>query len=239
LDSRLLQRLAAAGARRLEVPLRWSGTPSNPGPSIAVPVADGTELRAALRGSARPSEAIVRVEGEASSGRLLRESVAAAAALAAEARSAGLRCAARIENAFGARRSRAQIIGIAQDLVRGGAHEIVFDDTGSQATPEGVVALFADAWEHLDGELTGRFRGPRGQANALAALSTGCASLEAEARDGIWIGPRSANELMTLEVLATLLHREGVETGIDLARLAAWRALDRPAVRPSAQTSVA
>jgi hydroxymethylglutaryl-CoA lyase len=158
------------------------------------------------------------------------------------AREAGLRCEAVISVAFGCPYEGhvppERVFGIARALRDAGAQEIGFGDTTGMANPAQVRELFPAAREALgaDVELTAHFHNTRGQglANVLAALDADVRSFESSFGElgGCPVPPGATGNIAT-EDLLSMLHEMGVETGVSLDRvLEAARAVQEVLGRP-------
>jgi hydroxymethylglutaryl-CoA lyase len=174
--------------------------------------------------------------------RTIAESLAALDRVIAIAQGAGLRVEAVISTSFGCPYEgpvpRERVLALAHHLVHAGAREVAFGDTTGMANPVAVAEHFAAARSVLgDGvQLTGHFHNTRGQglANVLAALQSGCTSLESSFGElgGCPVPPGATGNIAT-EDLVSMLHEMGIETGIDLDALLdvtreVWRVLGRP-----------
>ncbi|GAA1120498.1 hydroxymethylglutaryl-CoA lyase [Kitasatospora arboriphila] len=132
----------------------------------------------------------------------------------------------------------AQVIGHGLRLLEMGCAELSLGDTIGTATPGQVTALltgFAEAGVPMD-RLAVHFHDTYGQAlaNTLAALRCGVTVVDASA-GGLGGCPyaKSATGNLATEDLVWMLHGLGIDTGVDLAALAAtsgWMAgqLGRP-----------
>jgi hydroxymethylglutaryl-CoA lyase len=259
---RLIEALASAGIRRLEVTsfaradvipqladaaqvLERVSVPDDVTLSVLVPNARG--LQAALEHRDRFGEVGVFVSASETHNRRnvnrsIAESIAALERMIPTARSAGLRCQAVVAVAFGCpfegHVAIPHVIGLARRLADAGADEIGFGDTTGMANPRRVRELFGAARRALPAEieLTAHFHNTRGQglANVLAALDVGIDSFESSFGElgGCPVPPGSTGNIAT-EDLVSMLHEMGVETGIDLdALLVASRAVEQVLGRP-------
>jgi hydroxymethylglutaryl-CoA lyase/(R)-citramalyl-CoA lyase len=115
------------------------------------------------------------------------------------------------------------VFRLAERLVAAGAGEIVVADTIGVATP-GRVRGLVERCATLGIPVGGHFHDTRhtGVACAWAALEGGAAVLDASVGGvgGCPFAPRATGNVATEDVLY-LLHREGVETGVDLDGLIA------------------
>jgi isopropylmalate/homocitrate/citramalate synthase len=113
---------------------------------------------------------------------------------------------------------------VAVALYEMGCYEIALGDTIGAATPGEVIALFdllsSDLPLHA---LAGHFHDTRGTAlaNVLGALECGIATIDASAGGlgGCPFAPGASGNLAT-EDLLYMLHGMGIETGVDLPRVA-------------------
>ncbi|MFF7328635.1 hydroxymethylglutaryl-CoA lyase [Streptomyces sp. NPDC090306] len=131
-----------------------------------------------------------------------------------------------------------QVVRVCRALLDLGCDELSLGDTIGVATPGHVTALLTALGEQgVGAEVLGvHFHDTYGQAlaNTLAALQYGVSTVDASA-GGLGGCPyaKSATGNLATEDLVWMLQGLGVETGVDLARLAAtsvWMAahLDRP-----------
>src|SRR3954454_6152745 len=161
--------------------------------------------------------------------RTIAESLADLEGTIGAARDAGLRCEGVISTSFGCPYEGEvppeRVFEIADRLKGFGCEEIAFGDTTGMANPRQVGEFFSQARERLDGvELTAHFHNTRGQglANVLAALGQGIDSFESSFGElGGCPGAPGATGHPATEVVASMLHEMGVETGIDLPALVA------------------
>jgi hydroxymethylglutaryl-CoA lyase len=259
---RLIEMLAAAGLRRLEVTsfaradvipqladaalvLESIQVPDDVRLSVLVPNPRG--LEAALEHRSRFHEVGVFVSASETHNkrnvnRSIAESFAQLEQMIPAAKEVGLHCQAVIAVAFGCpyegRIAMPHVIGLAQRLASLGADEIGFGDTTGMSNPRRVRELFTAARRVLpEGiELTAHFHNTRGQglANVLAALDVGIDSFESSFGElgGCPVPPGSTGNIAT-EDLVSMLHEMGVETGIQLERLLdASRAVQQLLGRP-------
>jgi hydroxymethylglutaryl-CoA lyase len=246
---RLIEALAAAGLKRIEVA-------SFVRPDVIPQLADGVEvlqrvrvpddvalmvlipnsrgLDNALRVRDRFHEAAIFVSASQTHNlknvnRSVEQTMADNAVMAGRIRAEGLRCAAVVATAFGCpyegRVPLHRVLDLAERFAESGAAEIGFGDTTGMANPGYVAEFFAAALERLPGvELTAHFHNTRGQglANAYAALEAGCSSFEASFGElgGCPVPVGSTGNIAT-EDLVGMFHELGVETGVDLPALIA------------------
>jgi hydroxymethylglutaryl-CoA lyase len=258
---RLIEALAAAGVKRLEVTsfvradlipqladagevLTRIRVPDDVQLSVLVPNLRG--LQTALAHRQRFHEVGVFVSAsethnERNINRSIAESMSELGRMIPMVISEGLYCEAVIAVAFGCpyegRIALERVLDLAASLVAAGADEIGFGDTTGMANPRGVRELFTAARDALPGvELTGHFHNTRGQglANVLAAHDVGIDSFESSFGElgGCPVPPGSTGNIAT-EDLVSMFHEMGVQTGIDLdALLDASRAVQRVLGRP-------
>lgn len=258
---RLIEALAAAGLKRLEVTsfvradvipqladagevLTRIRVPDDVRLSVLVPNLRGLET--ALRHRQRFHEVGVFVSASETHNkrninRSVAESMSELARMIPLATSEGLYCEAVIAVAFGCpyegRIALERVLELAASLVAAGADEIGFGDTTGMANPRGVRELFTAARDALQGvELTAHFHNTRGQglANVLAAHDVGIDSFESSFGElgGCPVPPGSTGNIAT-EDLVSMFHEMGVHTGIDLdALLDASRAVQEVLGRP-------
>jgi hydroxymethylglutaryl-CoA lyase len=174
--------------------------------------------------------------------RSLEESLTMFAPVVARARGAGVRVRGYLSMCFGdpweGPVPLAQVVEVARRLTELGCHELSLGDTIGVATPGQVTALLRelDRAGMPPQRLAVHFHDTYGQAlaNTLAALRSGVATVDASA-GGLGGCPyaKSATGNLATEDLVWMLHGLGIETGVDLAALAAtsvWLAgrLGRP-----------
>jgi (R)-citramalyl-CoA lyase len=154
-------------------------------------------------------------------------SLRAAGEIVSRAREAGVRCTVTLSVAFGCpfegpvRPSR--VLDVAKRVAAMQPDTLVLADTIGVAAPGEVRELIAGA-ARLGPPVGGHFHNTRntGYANALGALEAGATVLDASVGGlgGCPFAPRATGNIAT-EDLVYALHREGVETGIDLDALIA------------------
>jgi hydroxymethylglutaryl-CoA lyase len=259
---RLVELLAAAGLKRLEVTsfvradvipqladarevLERIRVPDDVSLSVLVPNERGLEHALAFRD--RFHEVNVFMSASESHNRhnvnrSVEESLTGLERVLARATAEGLRCEAVVSVAFGCPYEghvpAERVFAIACRLRDAGAREIGFGDTTGMANPAQVREFFPAAREALgDGvELTAHFHNTRGQglANVLAALDAGVRSFESSFGElgGCPVPPGATGNIAT-EDLVSMLHEMGMQTGVDLERLlAAARAAQEALGRP-------
>lgn len=164
-------------------------------------------------------------------GATVEESLEVAALIVARSRASGLRTAITLSVAFGCpfegRVEAARVLELAERVVKMGPDTILLADTIGVAAP-GEVRRLITGTVGLGVPVGGHFHNTRntGYANAVAALEAGASVLDASVGGlgGCPFAPRATGNIAT-EDLVYLLHREGVETGIDLDALievSAW-----------------
>ena len=166
-------------------------------------------------------------------GASIEESVGAAGRIVARAREDGLRSTVTLSVAFGCpfegEVDPERVLEIAARVTDVAPDTLVLADTIGVAAPGAVRALVPRV-AALGIPVGGHFHNTRntGYANALAALDSGATVLDASVGGlgGCPFAPNATGNIAT-EDLVYALHREGVETGIDLEALlevAAWLA---------------
>jgi isopropylmalate/homocitrate/citramalate synthase len=241
----LVRRLAAAGLKRIEAA-------SFVNPERVPQMAGAEEVVAALEprdgvvyaglalnergydrlretGLGEVSFALAATESfsQRNAGASVEESIAAAEAIVARARSDGIRASLTISVAFGCPFegpvSPDRVVEIAERLAATGADELVLADTIGVATPTQVRGLL-ERVAALGKPVGGHFHNTRntGFANAYAALDAGVSVLDASVGGlgGCPVAPKATGNIAT-EDLVYLLEGEGVETGVDLEALIA------------------
>lgn len=155
-------------------------------------------------------------------GATVDESLEAASIIARQGRANGLRTTVTLSVAFGCPFEGPvdpeTVLGLAERVAALQPDTIVLADTIGVAVPREVRTLTARALE-LGVPVGGHFHNTRntGYANALTALEAGATVLDASVGGlgGCPFAPRATGNIAT-EDLVYLLHREGIETGIDL-----------------------
>jgi hydroxymethylglutaryl-CoA lyase/(R)-citramalyl-CoA lyase len=164
-------------------------------------------------------------------GASVEESLAAATGIVRRAREDGLRSTVTLSVAFGCPFEGdvdpARVLELAGRIAEAAPDMIVLADTIGVAAPTAVRTLVSRTAE-LGIPVGGHFHNTRntGYANALAALEAGASVLDASVGGlgGCPFAPNATGNIAT-EDLVYMLHREGVETGVDLDALvgvAAW-----------------
>jgi isopropylmalate/homocitrate/citramalate synthase len=118
-----------------------------------------------------------------------------------------------------------KVVEVARRLLETGCHEISIGDTIGVGVPSQVTDVMGRLKEVAPpGSLAVHFHDTRGTAlaNVLAALETGIATVDSSAGGlgGCPYAPGASGNLAT-EDLLYMLHGMGIETGVDLARVAA------------------
>ena len=155
----------------------------------------------------------------------VEESVEAAGRIIGRAHGDGIRATVTIGVAFGCPFEGAvdpeHVVRLAERIVAFGPDEIVLADTVGVGTPgrvgrlvESVAGLGLPIGVHLHNTRN------TGLANAYAAIEAGAAVLDASVGGigGCPFAPRATGNIAT-EDLVSMLHGEGIETGIDLGAL--------------------
>jgi hydroxymethylglutaryl-CoA lyase len=155
------------------------------------------------------------------------EGVAAWLDIAAAARDAGVRAQVTISTAFGCpfegEVPAARVRELAMKLAEGAPDEIAVADTIGVAVPTQVTAVIALLRESLPAtKLRAHFHNTRntGLANAYAAVESGVQALDASCGGigGCPFAPAATGNIPT-EDLIYMLHRMGIDTGVDLPSL--------------------
>jgi hydroxymethylglutaryl-CoA lyase/(R)-citramalyl-CoA lyase len=158
-------------------------------------------------------------------GATVEESLEAAAQIVARSHEGGLRIAITLSVAFGCpfegRVEAARVLELAERVTTMGPDTILLADTIGVAAPGEVRGLITRT-VGLGVPVGGHFHNTRntGYANAVAALEAGATVLDASigGLGGCPFAPRATGNIAT-EDLVYILHREGIETGIDLDAL--------------------
>jgi hydroxymethylglutaryl-CoA lyase len=249
---RLVQALAAAGLREIEVTsfvspravpqladaeAVFAALGVRPGVTYAALVPNARGLQRALT-TAAGQIALFTGATDAFTGHNINRSVAQSlsdfAPLAAAGRAAGRRVRGYVSVAFGCPYEGAvrphRVHDVARRLFDLGVDEVCLGDTIGVATPGQVPDVAGPLLEAFGaGRIALHFHDTRGTAlaNALAALQIGVTALDAAAGGlgGCPYAPGASGNLAT-EDLLYLLHGVGIETGVDLDAVAgASRAL--------------
>lgn len=155
------------------------------------------------------------------------------AAVAAIAREAGIHFAVGLSTAFGCTLEgavpEATVVRLAEAATKAGARELSLSDTTGYADPAQVRRLVRAVRAGVGDALTTlhlhNTRG-LGLANALAGLAEGITTLDASlgGLGGCPYAPGASGNIVT-EDLVFMLNAMGLETGIDLGKLVAVRAI--------------
>jgi hydroxymethylglutaryl-CoA lyase len=171
----------------------------------------------------------------------VEEGVASWLEISQAARQAGVRAQITISTAFGCpfegEVPAAKVVQLAERIAAGQPGEIAVADTIGVAVPTQVRALLAELHRALPGiALRAHFHNTSntGRANDCAAVESGAAALDASCGGigGCPFAPAATGNIPT-EDLIYMLHRMGVQTGVDLPLLietSRWlqQALDHP-----------
>ena len=158
-------------------------------------------------------------------GAAVDDSLEAAAGIVARGRERGIRTAVTLSVAFGCpfegQVDPGHVLELAERVAAMEPDTILLADTIGVAVPGEVRGLIARTVE-LGVPVGAHFHNTRntGYANAIAALEAGATVLDASVGGlgGCPFAPKATGNIAT-EDLVYLLHREGVETGIDLGAL--------------------
>ena len=162
--------------------------------------------------------------GVRNQGQTSQESVAVACEIVAMAKAAGRSGQVTISAAFGCpfegEVNPARVVEIAAQLAKAGPREIALADTIGVGVPTQVRDLIGRVRAVIgDIPIRAHFHNTRntGLANAWAAFEAGATTLDASlgGLGGCPFAPKATGNIPT-EDLLYLLHRSGVETGIDL-----------------------
>jgi hydroxymethylglutaryl-CoA lyase len=244
---RLVELLAAAGLRRIEVTsfvrpdvipqladaeavLEAVALPDDVAVSVLIPNERGLERALTHRDRFQEINGFLsasETHNQKNVGRSVEESLAGLRRTFARARGEGLRCEGVISTSFGCPYEGhvpvQRVLEIAAQLAEAGCDEVGFGDTTGMANPLQVREFFTAAFAALPGvELTAHFHNTRGQglANVLSALESGVASFESSFGElGGCPVPAGATGNIATEDLVSMLHEMGIRTGVDLAAL--------------------
>jgi hydroxymethylglutaryl-CoA lyase len=241
----MIDRLAAAGLRRIEaasfvspksIPQMRDAADvmarlhRRPGVTYVALVPNEVGARNAIAAGADELATVVsasETHNQRNVNRSVEESLAAIEVVARLAAEAGARWCGYISTAFGCPYEGAvepaRVIEIAGRLLSLGSYAIAFGDTIGAADPRLVSALVRQFRERLPGvPLRLHFHDTRGTglANVLAALEEGVESFDGSVGGlgGCPYAPGAAGNVAT-EDLVYMLHRMGIQTGVDLAAL--------------------
>jgi hydroxymethylglutaryl-CoA lyase len=157
------------------------------------------------------------------------ESFARFAEFVPEARQDGMWVRGYVSTCFGCpyegRVDPARVVQVARRLVEAGCQEVSIGDTIGVGVPSQVTEVMGLLLEALPaGTLAVHFHDTRGTAlaNVLAALQMGIAVVDSSAGGlgGCPYAPGASGNLAT-EDLLYMLHGMGIETGVDIAKVAA------------------
>jgi hydroxymethylglutaryl-CoA lyase len=185
--------------------------------------------RALAAGCAEVGMAIAATESfsQRNQGCTVEEGITAWLEIAAAAHAANIRAQVTISTAFGCpfegEVPEERVRDIALQLAAGKPDEIAVADTIGVAVPTHVTRLFALLREALpDVRLRAHFHNTRntGLANAYAAIEAGVRALDASCGGigGCPFAPAATGNIPT-EDLIYMLHRMGLDTGVDLPAL--------------------
>ena len=169
------------------------------------------------------------------------ESFARFAEFLPEAKREGLRVRGYVSTCFGCPYEGAgrpaRVVDVARRLAEAGCDEVSIGDTIGVAVPTQVSRGLRAAARAVPGvSLAAHFHDTRGTAlaNVLAALDEGVATIDSSAGGlgGCPYAPGAAGNLAT-EDLVYMLDGMGIETGVDIAAVAARLARARRAARPA------
>ena len=241
----LIRRAVAAGVRRLEAasfvnPKRVPQMADAAAVMAGVPKDDGVTYiglvlnrrgfdRAAQAGCREVNYALVASDAfsERNQGTTIEQGIEVLDDIAGAAREAGIRCSATISAAFGCPFQGVvkpeRVHGLIARCAELGLFEIGIADTIGVAAPGEVAEMFAEAARLApDARLRGHFHNTRntGIANAFAAVEAGVHALDASIGGigGCPFAPAATGNVPS-EDLVYMLHRLGIETGIDIEGL--------------------
>jgi hydroxymethylglutaryl-CoA lyase len=244
----LIERVVAAGARRIEVcsfvnPERVPQMADaeavlerldldDPAVTYIGLVLNERGLDRAISGGIREINAVVVCTdtfGRRNQGASVDESIERFAAIAARAHAAGIRPTATVSVAFGCpyegEVAVEQVTEVARRVAEAGAAEVALADTIGAAVPTDV-AVRVEAARAVVGAvpLRAHFHDTRhtGVANVAAAVAAGVTTIDASLGGvgGCPFAPGATGNVATEDVVY-LLHRMGHDTGLDLEQLTA------------------
>ncbi len=242
---RLIEALIAAGVRRMEAtsfvhPGKVPQMADAEDVMAAVPRVDGvlyTGLVLNARGAVRAAAAGVHelnyvvpctdTFGQRNQGVTTRQALDALEPIAGTARDAGLLLSVTLAVAFGCPYEREvpvdRVADVAREVAAAGIDELALADTLGCGVPRQVTELVG-AVRELGPPLRLHLHETRhtGLANAMAALDAGVRVLDSSAGGlgGCPFAPGAAGNVAT-EDLVWMLHRSGVDTGLDVERIVA------------------
>ena len=241
----LIRRAVAAGVRRLEAasfvnPRRVPQMADAEAVMEGVPKDDGVTYiglvlnrrgfnRAAEAGCREVNYALVASDAfsERNQGTTIEQGIEVLDDIVGAAREAGIRCSATISAAFGCPFQGVvkpeRVHGLIAHCAGLGLFEIGIADTIGVAAPGEVAEMFAEAARLApEARLRGHFHNTRntGIANAFAAVEAGAHALDASIGGvgGCPFAPAATGNVPS-EDLIYMLHRLGIETGIDIEAL--------------------
>lgn len=241
----LIRRAVASGVRRLEAasfvnPKRVPQMADAEDVMAGVPKDDGVTYiglvlnrrgfdRAAEAGCREVNYALVASDAfsERNQGTTIEQGIEVLDDIAGAARDAGIRCSATISAAFGCpfqgEVKPERVHGLIAHCAGLGLFEIGIADTIGVAAPGEVAEMFAEAARLApEARLRGHFHNTRntGIANAFAAVEAGVHALDASIGGigGCPFAPAATGNIPS-EDLVYMLHRLGIETGIDIEGL--------------------
>jgi hydroxymethylglutaryl-CoA lyase len=240
-----VRRLERAGLRRIEVasfvnPKRVPQMADAEGVLAALAPASGSRYiglvlnrkgfdRALAAGCGEVGMAVSASESfsQRNQGCSVDEGVGAWLEIAKAARGAGIRAQVTISTAFGCpfegEVPPAQVLALAERLAEGAPDEIALADTIGVAVPTQVTGLVGAVQRSMPrARIRAHFHNTRntGLANAYAAIEAGVRSLDASCGGigGCPFAPAATGNIPT-EDLIYMLHRMGIDTGVDLPAL--------------------
>ena len=239
----LVNRLAAAGVKRIEVGsfVHPTKVPTMAGIEELVQLIDRKpgvvyaglalndrgydRLRATGLDEVHLAFAASPTFNDRNSGATVEESLESAIRSVARAHEDGIRATVTIGTSFGCPFEGAMdpgyILGLAERLAAAGTDEIGFADTVGVGVPRQVRHLITEGVK-LGKPIAGHFHNTRntGIANAYEAVACGATVLDASVAGigGCPFAPRATGNICT-EDLIYMLHGEGILTGIDLDAL--------------------
>ena len=242
-----IRRLVGAGVRRLEAasfvnPKRVPQMADAEEIMAALPAGDGVTYiglvlnrrgldRALAAGCREVNYALVASDAFSlkNQGTTIEQAVEVYEDIAATAKAAGVRCSVTISTAFGCpfqgEVPPERVLGLVERCAGTDSFEIGLADTIGCAVPSQVADLFGAAMEKAPGaRFRAHFHNTRntGLANCYAAVEAGVQAIDASVGGigGCPFAPKATGNVPS-EDLVYMLHRMGIETGIDLDRLIA------------------
>lgn len=242
-----IRRLVEAGVRRLEAvsfvnPKRVPQMADAEEVLASLPAGDGVTYiglvlnrrgldRALAAGCREVNYALVASDtfSQKNQGTTIEQAVDVYEDIAAAAKAAGVRCSLTVSTAFGCpfqgEVPPERVIGLVERCAGPDTYEIALADTIGSAVPSQVTDLFGAVMEKAPGaRFRAHFHNTRntGLANCYAAVEAGVQAIDASVGGigGCPFAPRATGNVPS-EDLVYMLHRMGIETGIDLDRLIA------------------